>query len=133
MIELRKYVGIPYAPFGRSQKGCDCWGLVYLFYKQEKGLTLPLYLDSYKDPSDTASVNAHINEARDLWSRIEPEKAKAGSLMEFRVLGNPSHVGIWLTSTMFLHVLKGRNSCIELMNSANWGNRLSGVYEWTEQ
>ena len=32
----QKYLPIPYQLHGRNFDGCDCWGLVLLFYKIKK-------------------------------------------------------------------------------------------------
>jgi len=36
-------MSIPFLNGGRDERGVDCWGLVYLVYLQELGITLPTY------------------------------------------------------------------------------------------
>lgn len=40
---IEKYMSIPFLNGGRDEKGADCWGLVYLVYLRELGITLPTY------------------------------------------------------------------------------------------
>ena len=40
---LQPYIGIPYLELGRDREALDCWGLVYHFYNDELGITLPLF------------------------------------------------------------------------------------------
>lgn len=36
-----RYVGLPYRAGGRERDGLDCWGLIRLIYREEKGILLP--------------------------------------------------------------------------------------------
>lgn len=40
---FEKYLSIPYRAGGRDWSGCDCYGLVRLILKEEKGIELPLF------------------------------------------------------------------------------------------
>ena len=39
-MNFSKYIGLPYKNKGRDFNGVDCYGLVYLIYKEEKNLKL---------------------------------------------------------------------------------------------
>ena len=41
MIDLTRYMRMPYTEGGRSFEGADCWGLVYLVFKHELDIELP--------------------------------------------------------------------------------------------
>ena len=43
--DVSKYIGIPYLSGGAGFDGCDCWGLVRLFYATEFNVMLPGYTD----------------------------------------------------------------------------------------
>jgi murein DD-endopeptidase len=40
MTDFSQYIGIPYVAGGESFAGCDCWGIVQLWYRNELGITL---------------------------------------------------------------------------------------------
>lgn len=40
MTDYSRFIGIPYVPGGESFAGCDCWGIVQLWYRNEFGITL---------------------------------------------------------------------------------------------
>lgn len=39
-MNLGRYIGIPFKHMGRGFDGCDCIGLVYLWYKHENGIEI---------------------------------------------------------------------------------------------
>jgi murein DD-endopeptidase len=39
-----QFVGIPYVAHGRDYAGADCWGLLYLFYRDVLGVQIPSYV-----------------------------------------------------------------------------------------
>lgn len=87
-----KYVGLPYCLGGRERDGVDCWGLVRLVYREERGVLLP-------DLPGVASCDlltiSHriLREAMDLWQDLaEPKELCAVAMSQSRVL---HHVGVW--------------------------------------
>ena len=45
MVDMNRYIGIPYEKGGISFKGADCFGLLRLFYEEEYGIRLPFFED----------------------------------------------------------------------------------------
>ena len=71
MEGVAKYVGIRYQSRGRSFDGCDCYGLVRLFYQAELGIELPEY--HYSDAENMAEVSMCAVAGRSnprLWTRV---------------------------------------------------------------
>jgi len=124
---LQKYIGIPYKHLGRGVKGLDCWGLLCLFYQQEKGIELPSYVDEY---DGRASIAKAINDNLGTWQWTD--KPQFGDLMVFNILGLPIHTAIYLGCGNFLHSFQNTNSCIERINSISWQRRLKGYYRWAK-
>lgn len=43
MIDINKFVGVPYVKGGVDYSGADCYGLAALFYRDEMGIDLPFF------------------------------------------------------------------------------------------
>lgn len=126
-----KYIGIPYKDKGRDEAGLDCWGLVALVYKNEFGIELPSFTDTYSSADDSDSVEYAISHNKDSWQAVEV--GTIGSVVLFRVLGTLSHVGIYIGNNQFIHARsEGIEVVIENLDSGSWKHRFAGFYEYSE-
>ncbi len=126
-----KYIGIPYKDKGRDEAGVDCWGLVALVYKNEFGIELPSFTDTYSSADDSDSVEYAISHNKDSWQAVEV--GTIGSVVLFRVLGTLSHVGIYIGNNQFIHARsEGIEVVIENLDSGSWKHRFAGFYEYSE-
>ena len=123
------YVGIPYLNRGRDRDGCDCWGLVQLWHKEQLDVEVPDYLWAYTSAEDHGSVADAINEHKVQWLKVE-DKPQYGDVLVFNILGQPIHVGIMLEGDDFLHAFQNTQSCLERLSSVSWSRRLREVYRW---
>jgi hypothetical protein len=123
-----KYIGIPYLENGRTEEGIDCWGLARLFYKQEFNIELPSYDTEYIGSYDP-KVSQAINYYKDNWVRTNTPKL--GDLCLFNILGEPTHVGVYLENSKFLHAREGHSSVIESLKKHAWNRRLEGIYNYS--
>ena len=122
-MNIAKYVGCKYAAHGRDPKtGLDCYGLAICIYK-DMGIPLPdpLYADT------EAETNKRIMES--LESTIPNEKLEEpepGCVIELTVLGEPSHIGIYIGHGEFIHA--ARKSGVVVDKLYRWGKRVKGFY-----
>ena len=127
-----KYIGIPYKDYGRDSTGIDCWGLACLVYQEEFNITLPSFSepDTYNadDRSEIAQIIAQNIEG---WTVVQTPEP--GNLVLFRIMGQPSHVGIAVSATHFIHAMEGHACAIEAFESINWKHRCVGFYKYTSQ
>ena len=126
-MNLSRYIGIPYLVKGRSFAGCDCWGLVVLYYREELGIILPAYEMSFADEAEIAEIHAAISgEKASTWSRVEAPVKNDVVLM--RVRGEPVHIGIYIGDGHILHTRNGASASIQRLNAPFWRQSLEGYY-----
>ena len=83
---LERYLAIPYRKGGRSWDGCDCWGLVRLILKEEKGVVLPSF-DSVSTPEEFGLLRQAFTQV------VQPQDF---DLVDLRVRGPFfAHVGLY--------------------------------------
>lgn len=126
-MNIDKYIGLPYQENGRAWTGVDCWGLARLFYKHELNIDLPDYSDLYSG-SWNEQITALINKHKDSWLQVADPVY--GDLCLFNILGEPSHIGVYLGNNKFLHSRDGFDSVVESTNSTAWQKRLQGYFRY---
>lgn len=96
MGDISKYVGIPHRFNKAGFDGCDCLGLVRLFYK-EHGYS-PSFYDEFevtKENYNSQSAWTHLYKylEKHFDKETDPSKLKVGDIVIFSVLGD-IHFGI---------------------------------------
>ena len=124
------YVGIPFLAKGREKTGVDCWGLAILVYSEQFNITLPSFSDNY-DFEDTDRIAELTAQYKEAWE--ETTEPKPGSIVLFKVLGQVSHVGIYVGNNKFLHCRENHSSAIESLDSISWNKRLAGFFNYAEK
>ncbi len=124
-----KLLGVPYKHNGRSKKGVDCWGLIYLFFK-EIGYDLPRG-DGFRVEENWYKKNPkrYINGIRSLGDEV-------GSFVNLQPLDLPyfnlyknviTHTGVMLDDEKFLHVLINKEVRIDTMRRRFWKAKYKGA------
>lgn len=123
-----RFVGIPYAEFGRDREGCDCWGLACIIYREELGISLPEYL-GYGSVDEHAEIAALIDgaEASPLWLPVTGP-AIAFDIAVFRRGCLATHLGIVIHHGLMIHM--EAEDCAKLADyrTGRWGHRFKGHY-----
>lgn len=122
-------LGIPYLHNGRSEKGVDCWGLIYLFFKKF-GYILPV------NDGDTIPDN---------WYKVEPDRYinglsllgdELGHYKNLQLLDIPyfrlykqviTHTAVMISEDEFLHVLIDKEVQIDTMKRRYWRRKYAGA------
>jgi cell wall-associated NlpC family hydrolase len=120
-----RYVGIPFVDAGRSMDGADCWGLLWLVYRNEFHVEIPSlsYEVSRNQRLDSPSFVGEFPS----WEQVDTPHV--GDVV-FMLLngGHDVHVGIYLEHGRMLHAFEGRDSCIERLGSPFWRSSVRGFY-----
>lgn len=126
MIEVLRYLEIPFVEHGRDERGVDCWGLVRLIYRDAYGIDLPDYTDVYETTGDHTAIARQINDARADWTRLSGPRA--GAVVEIAIAGHPWHVGVMLNEAQFIHALRGVGVSVERVTDRIWARRVQGYF-----
>ena len=122
MINVRKYIGIPFVDHGCGFTGCDCYGLVRLVYREELGIDLPFIGDDYGSALSRRDVGFAVERYRehDWCVDVTDMRPEEMDVLVFSRGGVDFHVGLWIAPGTMLHVIDGRNCCVERFDSHAW-------------
>lgn len=87
--EARSYLGVPFKHHGRSRRGLDCAGLLYVVYNELIGV----HADFLNYPNQIRS-GLIFRVIRDYAIRIKPQEAGPGDLILMNFAGVSMHLGI---------------------------------------
>jgi cell wall-associated NlpC family hydrolase len=125
-----QYVGIPFAPHGRTHRAVDCYGVVALALAEVFNVEVPFY--GYASGEDWGGIEAAVARGLADWRPVPREEAAVGDGLVLRLRGRPLHVGLVVDTQplSMLHSLAGTDTCIARLDGPVWGPRLLGVYRW---
>lgn len=128
-----RFVGLPFAAFGRDRSGCDCWGLACLVYREELQISLPDYL-GYTSVDEHAEIAALVADAKasPVWLPVTGP-VEPFDLAVFRRGRLDSHVGIVVQHGLMLHAAGEDCAKVESYLAHPWRHRLTGVYRHIER
>lgn len=131
---LQKYVGLPFQDKGREWDGVDCYGLLYLLYREERGIILPRYESEYETIRDHARVTEAFTmccEDAERWKELPAdEPLELYDALVFRVRGRMWHCGIYVAVGFMLHIMEGMNCALERYLSPIWKPRYVNAYRY---
>ncbi len=102
-----RYIGLKYKQYGRDFDGVDCFGLVFLIFKNERNIILPDFLEiKFSESNWKYSCENHILEnISDNWKKIDLKNVKKYDVHIFYDKFNvASHLGINIGDMKFIHV-----------------------------
>lgn len=110
---LLKAIGTPYVRPGYTFEGCDCFGLVYLYYKHVLGHDLFL-TDIYKSDADiTVAFSQQFQSGN--WEKVDEPRGGDVAFMLY-VGGSPFHCGIMIDDNNVLHsIVAGGSGQVQIM------------------
>ena len=114
MINFEKYMDISFKEKGRDLSGLDCYGLIYIFFKNELGIILPDFLEVKYHGDWSKKGEDHILEnIPNTFNKVVDSEFKKFDLhLFFDSTGIASHVGMNIGNGKFLHINEGSYSRI---------------------
>lgn len=130
---IADYIGIEYETMGRGPEKYDCFGLVIKIQQEvfdNHQELLYLLGDSAYDIANRPKVADLIDEGKKglvgSWGRVETPKE--GDIVIFNVYGKPSHVGVMVNKSEFIHVEQNGITEVDSIRSGTWKARVEGFY-----
>lgn len=123
----RDYVGLPWAFAGRSRAGVDCWGLLWLIYRDVLGIQITSYAQETTDAPEREQIAALMagELVKSPWRPVEQEQPF--DMVIFRRAGIDSHVGIVVSPGRMLHITHDTESRVERFDQGRWKSKLLGI------
>jgi cell wall-associated NlpC family hydrolase len=134
-VNLDRFIGLPYVDKGRGFSGVDCWGLVWLVFR-DAGLELPSYDDRYSFPADRKQLATLIaDEMRPDWHQIPAGDERAMDCVLMRDRDQARHIGLVTRPGYLLHVEDGVTSVVAPYRQPPIKHRVVGFFRhrmWNE-
>lgn len=116
---------VPFLIGGRDRSGWDCWGLLRAVYAEQFGIELPLFAGEYETAEDYEAIGLLYEQEVGSWEQVT--QPREGDAVWMSVLGQPSHVGVYLSGPSLLHALP-TGTRIDRINSHSWQRRIRAYY-----
>lgn len=129
-MKIDDFVGLNYVDWGRSPDGVDCYGLLYLVYKNMLGIEIPPLDGKHIDPADRKAIAALVNDELDPWEEIEQGLEKPFDAVLVRIGRDVMHVGMVASPGKMLHIENGSLSQIEPYRTGKFKHRVAGFYRY---
>jgi cell wall-associated NlpC family hydrolase len=131
--DFSKYINIKYKHKGRDFTGCDCFGLIYIIYKQERNIELPNYLDINYGCYLNEKEEDHIEKLYDYNTKnkwiIATLPYRLWDCLIFyasqkKVVAD--HIGMYIGDGKFIHTSAGLNISLVSRLDKFWSTRVYG-------
>jgi cell wall-associated NlpC family hydrolase len=126
----RDYVGLPWQFAGRSREGVDCWGLLWLVYRDVLGIEVTSYAQETMDAPEREQIAALLNNDRQVspWLDVQHGSERPFDMAVFRRGGIDSHVGVVVEPGRMLHITNGTESRVERFDQGRWKPKLVAIH-----
>jgi cell wall-associated NlpC family hydrolase len=136
---------VPFKDGGRDWQGVDCWGLIYLIYKEKLGIELPTY--GWISATELLKVYEQIDQDKEAggWTlvpfggerRYDVIVMTGAMRREGQLRMAPVHVGMVIDSGKLIHIEENSGMvCMPFRDGAHGRanpllkNRVKGIYRY---
>ncbi len=118
-----KYIGVPFEDGGRTLAGFDCWGAIWLAYR-ERGIELPDYGEI--SALDLRRVAREIEGGQEAWQPVETPREFDVVLLRLYNRRWIGHVGLMVDGRRMLHTEKASAAVVVALDHYTVRNRVAG-------
>lgn len=130
----RDYVGLPWQFAGRSSEGVDCWGLLWLIYRDVLKIDVASYERETLDAPEREQIATMMaGELTQLpWTDISLGHEREFDMAVFKRAGIDSHVGVVVQPGRMLHITHDTEPRVERFDQGRWKSKLIALYRHNE-
>ena len=126
---ISKFVGIPFVSKGRSFNGCDCYGLVKLYYKEILNIDIPETIITAEQPRRTFAN--YLNEISKNWTATTPAKNVVVAMSVNAEHPNlVTHFAVMIDDKRFIDTRENMSSYLTNIDDERIKNQIKGFYKW---
>ena len=126
---ISKFIGIPFVSKGRSFNGCDCYGLVKLYYKEILNIDIPETIITAEQPRRTFAN--YLNEISKNWTATTPAKNVVVAMSVNAEHPNlVTHFAVMIDDKRFIDTRENMSSYLTSIDDERIKNQIKGFYKW---
>jgi murein DD-endopeptidase len=126
---ISKFIGIPFVSKGRSFNGCDCYGLVKLYYKEILNIDIPETIITAEQPRRTFAN--YLNEISKNWTATTPAKNVVVAMSVNAEHPNlVTHFAVMIDDKRFIDTRENMSSYLTSIDDEKIKNQIKGFYKW---
>ena len=118
-----KYIGVPFVDGGRDLAGFDCWGAIFLAYR-ERGIELPDYGEI--SALDLRRVAREIEGGQEAWQPVGTPREFDVVLLRLYNRAWVGHVGLMVDDRRMLHTEKASSAVVVPLDHYTVRTRVAG-------
>jgi cell wall-associated NlpC family hydrolase len=126
---ISNFIGIPFVSKGRSFNGCDCYGLVKLYYKEILNIDIPETIITAEQPRRTFAN--YLNEISKNWTATTPAKNVVVAMSVNAEHPNlVTHFAVMIDDKRFIDTRENMSSYLTSIDDEKIKNQIKGFYKW---
>jgi cell wall-associated NlpC family hydrolase len=126
---INDFIGIPFVSKGRTFRGCDCYGLVKLYYKEVLNIELPETVITAEQPRRTFAN--YLNEISKNWTLTTQQKnAVVAMSVNAEHPSLVTHFAVMIDDKRFIDTRENMSSYLTSIDDERIKNQIKGFYKW---
>ena len=126
---INDFIGIPFVSKGRTFRGCDCYGLVKLYYKEVLNIELPETVITAEQPRRTFAK--YLNEISKNWTLTTQQKnAVVAMSINAEHPSLVTHFAVMIDDKRFIDTRENMSSYLTNIDDERIKNQIKGFYKW---
>ena len=126
---ISKFIVIPFVSKGRSFNGCDCYGLVKLYYKEILNIDIPETIITAEQPRRTFAN--YLNEISKNWTATTPAKNVVVAMsVNAEHPSLVTHFAVMIDDKRFIDIRENMSSYLTSIDDEKIKNQIKGFYKW---